>query len=50
MRKEHRLRVFDNRLLKKIFGPKRSVVTGDLRSLHNELFYDLLLTECDSGD
>jgi hypothetical protein len=41
LRKEHRLRVFDNRLLKKIFGPKRNVVTGDWRRLHNEEFYDL---------
>jgi len=41
VRKELRLRVFDNRLLKKIFGPKRSVLTGDWRRLHNEEFYDL---------
>jgi len=41
LRKEQRLRVFDNRLLKKIFGPKRSVVTGDWRRLHNEEFYYL---------
>jgi hypothetical protein len=41
LRKEHRLRVIDNRLLKKIFGPKRSVVTGDWKRLHNEEVYDL---------
>jgi len=41
LRKEHWLRVFDNRLLKKIFGPKRRVVTGDWRRLHNEEFNDL---------
>jgi hypothetical protein len=33
--------VFDNRLLKKIFGPKRRVVTGDWRRLHNEEFNNL---------
>jgi len=41
VRKELRLRVFVNRLLKKIFGPKRSMVTGDWRRLQNEEFYDL---------
>jgi hypothetical protein len=29
LRKEHRLRVFENRVLRKIFGPKRDEVTGD---------------------
>jgi len=33
---EHRLRVFENRELRKIFGPKRYEVTGELRKLHNE--------------
>jgi uncharacterized membrane protein len=33
---EHRLRVFENRLLRKIFGPKRDEVTGRWRNLHNE--------------
>jgi hypothetical protein len=36
LREEHRLRVFENRLLRRIFGPKRDDVTGDLRKLHNE--------------
>jgi hypothetical protein len=32
----HRLRVFENRVLRKILGPKRGEVTGDLRRLHCE--------------
>jgi hypothetical protein len=30
------LRVFENRVLRRIFGPKRDEVTGSLRKLHNE--------------
>jgi hypothetical protein len=30
--------VFENRVLRKIFGPKRDVVTGDLRKRQNELY------------
>jgi hypothetical protein len=33
---EHRLRVFENRVMRKIFGPKRDEVTGEWRKLHNE--------------
>ena len=36
MREEHRLRVFENRVLRRIFGPKRDGVTGEWRKLHNE--------------
>jgi hypothetical protein len=36
MWEEHRLRVFENRFLRRIFGPKRDEVTGDWRKLHNE--------------
>jgi hypothetical protein len=36
LRKEHRLRVFENRVLRKIFGPKRDEVTGEWRKLQNE--------------
>jgi hypothetical protein len=36
LREEHRLRVFENRMLRRIFGPKRDHVTGDWRKLHNE--------------
>jgi hypothetical protein len=38
---EHRLRVFENRVLRKIFGPKRDEVTGEWRKLHNEELRDL---------
>jgi hypothetical protein len=36
LREEHRLRVFENRVLRSIFGPKRDEVTGEWRKLHNE--------------
>jgi len=36
VRKQHRLRVFENRVLRRIFGPKRDEVTGEWRKLHNE--------------
>jgi hypothetical protein len=36
LRGEHRLRVFENRVLRIIFGPKRDEVTGEWRKLHNE--------------
>jgi hypothetical protein len=37
----HRLRVFENRVLRRIFGPKRDEVTGWWRKLHNEELHDL---------
>jgi len=36
LREERRLRVFENRVLKKVFGPKRDEVTGEWRKLHKE--------------
>jgi hypothetical protein len=36
LREERRLRVFANRVLRRIFGPKRDEVTGEWRKLHNE--------------
>jgi hypothetical protein len=36
IKEEHRLRVFENRVLRIIFGPKRDEVTGEWRKLHNE--------------
>jgi hypothetical protein len=36
LREEHGLRVFENRVLRRIFGPKRNEVTGGWRKLHNE--------------
>ena len=41
MREVCRLRVFENRLLRKIFGPKRNEVTGEWRKLHGEELNDL---------
>jgi hypothetical protein len=38
---EHRLEVFENRVLRKIFWLKRDEVTGKWRKLHNEELYDL---------
>jgi hypothetical protein len=39
--KEHRLRVFENRVLRGIFGPKRVAMTGGWRKLHNEMLHKL---------
>jgi len=36
MREECRLRVFENRVLRRIFGPMRDKLTGEWRKLHNE--------------
>ena len=41
LRKEYRLRVFENRVLRRIFGTKRNEVTGKWRRLHNEELYSL---------
>jgi hypothetical protein len=38
---KHRLRVFENRVLRRIFGPKWDEVTGEWRKLHNEELHDL---------
>jgi hypothetical protein len=40
MREEHRLRVFENRVLRKIFGPKRKE-DGSWRELHNDKLHSL---------
>ena len=40
-REESRLRIFENRVLRRIFGPKRYEVTGECRKLHNEELNDL---------
>ena len=40
-REERRLRVFENRVSRSIFGPKRDEVTGEWRKLHNEELNDL---------
>jgi hypothetical protein len=41
LREEQRLRVFENRMLRRIFGPKRDEVTGDRKKLHNEELHNL---------
>ena len=41
VREERRLRVCENRVLRRIFGPKRDGVTGEWRRLHNEGLNDL---------
>jgi hypothetical protein len=41
LREEYRLGVFENRALRRIFGPKRDEVTGEWRKLHNEELHDL---------
>jgi hypothetical protein len=41
LREECRLRVFQNRVLRRIFGPKRDEVTGEWRRLHDEELYAL---------
>jgi hypothetical protein len=41
LRDEHRLRVFENRVLRGIFGPKTDEVTGEWRNLDSEELNDL---------
>jgi hypothetical protein len=41
LREERRLRVFENRAMRRVFGPKRDEVRGEWRKLHNEKFSDL---------
>ena len=41
LREKHRLRVFENRMMRRVFGPKRDAVKGVWRKLHNEELRDL---------
>jgi hypothetical protein len=41
LREECRLRVFENKVLRRIFGRKRDEITGEWRRLHNEELYAL---------
>jgi hypothetical protein len=55
LREERRLRVFENRVLRRIFGPKRDEVTGEggsctVRSLYFVLFPQLLLGRSNQGE
>jgi hypothetical protein len=44
VREEHKLRVFENRVLRRIFEPKRDRMTGGWRKLHNEELHNLYST------
>ena len=44
LREERKLRVFENRVLRRIFGPRRDEVTGEWRRLHNEELNDLCIS------
>jgi hypothetical protein len=41
LKEEHRLRVFENRILRRIFGPKRDEMIGEWRKLHNKELHNL---------
>jgi hypothetical protein len=41
LREEHKLRVFENRVLRRMFGPKRDEVAVEWRKPHNEELHDL---------
>jgi hypothetical protein len=41
LREEHRLRVFEKRVLRKTFGPKKDEVTGEWRKMHNEELHNM---------
>jgi hypothetical protein len=41
LREERRLTVFENRVLRRIFGSRRDEITGEWRKLHNEELNDL---------
>jgi hypothetical protein len=49
LREECRLRLFENRVLRRIFGPKRDQVTGEWRRLHKEEFNDVYLSPDEKG-
>jgi hypothetical protein len=41
LREDHRLDVFENRVLRRIFGPKRDDIVGGWRTMHNDEFHNL---------
>jgi hypothetical protein len=41
LREEHRLRVFEDKVLRRIFRPKRDEVTGEWKKLHNDKLHEL---------
>jgi hypothetical protein len=53
LREEHRLRVFENRVLRTIFGPEKDEVTGEWRKLRSFIFYSypqILLGRSNQGE
>jgi hypothetical protein len=46
LREEHKLNVSENRVLRRIFGPKREEVTGGWRKLHNEELHKFYPSPC----
>jgi hypothetical protein len=46
LREEHRLRVFGNRVLRRILGPKKDEVTGEWRKLHSEEVHNIFSSPC----
>jgi hypothetical protein len=50
LREEHRLRVFENRVLRRIFGPKRDEVMKEWRKLHKKELRDLYFTKYNKND
>jgi hypothetical protein len=49
LREDHILRVFENRVLGRIFGPKRDEVTEGWRKLHNEKLHNLYSSPSQGG-
>jgi hypothetical protein len=41
LKEEYRLGLFEDRVIRRIFGPKREKVSGELRKLHDEEFHNL---------
>jgi len=50
LREEKKLRVFENMVLRRIFGPRRDEVTWEWRRLHNEELNDLYCSQYCAGD
>ena len=44
LRKQHRLRAFENRVPRRMYGPKTAVVTGECRTLHGEEICNVFFT------
>jgi hypothetical protein len=45
IKEEHRMRVLENRVMRRMFGPKRDEVTGEWRKLHNEELHTCALRQ-----